>query len=39
MDLGERGRQFRFVIRDRDAKFTSIFDEVFTSIGARVIQT
>jgi putative transposase len=39
MDLGERGRQFRFVIRDRDAKFTSIFDEVFTSLGARVIQT
>ncbi|MGW3145185.1 integrase core domain-containing protein [Streptomyces sp. NPDC001177] len=39
MDLGERAEQVRFLIRDRDAKFTGAFDEVFTSLGARVIRT
>jgi putative transposase len=39
MDLGERAEQVRFLIRDRDAKFTIAFDEVFTSLGARVIRT
>jgi hypothetical protein len=29
----------KFLIRDRDTKFTMAFDRVFTSLGARVIRT
>jgi putative transposase len=39
MDLGERAEEVRFLVRDRDAKFTRVFDEVFTSLGVRVIRT
>jgi transposase InsO family protein len=39
MDLGERAGQLRFLIRDRDNKFTSVFDEVFTANGGRIIKT
>jgi transposase InsO family protein len=39
MDLRERVGYTRFLIRDRDAKYTSVFDAVFTSLGARVIKT
>ena len=37
--LGEQGRRARFVLRDRDAKFSRTFDEVFCSDGAEVLLT
>jgi len=39
MILAERQRPARFLIHDRDAKFSAAFDEVFRSEGARVIRT
>ena len=39
MTLEDEGRVVKFLIRDRDAKFVGPFDEIFRSIGARVIKT
>ncbi len=39
MALAERARPVRFMVRDRDAKFTAGFDGVFRSEGIRIIRT
>jgi hypothetical protein len=39
LELAERSRSVKFLIRDRDSKFTASFDEVFRTQGIRVIKT
>src|SRR4051794_8376474 len=39
MELGQRTSPFRFLIRDRDAKYTTVFDEVFTTEGIEIVRT
>ena len=39
MDLGERASRLKFLIRDRDGKFTAGFGGVFAGNGTQVIRT
>jgi putative transposase len=39
MDLADRRERFKFLIRDRDAKFAATFDAIFTSEGMRIVRT
>jgi len=38
-DMGERTGSFRFLVRDRDAKFTPGFDTVLADEGVQVVRT
>ncbi|MET7338751.1 integrase core domain-containing protein [Nonomuraea sp. NPDC005650] len=39
MELGERADRFRFLIRDREGKFTAGFDLAFAGAGVRIAKT
>jgi hypothetical protein len=39
IELGERADRFRLLIRDRDNKFTAMFDPVLTGADIRIIRT
>jgi transposase InsO family protein len=38
-NLSDPPERFRYVIRDRDQKFTNSFDEVFRSVGCEIVGT
>ena len=39
MDLDQSAQRFRFLVRDRDTKFTDAFDAVFAAAGITVLRT
>jgi transposase len=39
INLADRPAQFSFLIRDRDSKFTGVFDAVFASESIRILRT
>jgi hypothetical protein len=38
MDLGERLEELRFLIRDRDTKYTTMFDTVFEADASEITR-
>ena len=38
IDFGDRADRFRFLIRDRDSKFTAAFDAVFVGADIRILR-
>ena len=38
MDLGDRAASFRFLVRDRDCKFTTAFDAILASAGIQAVK-
>jgi transposase InsO family protein len=39
MNLGDHADGVKFLLQDRDTKFTAAFDAVFTALGTRIIRT
>jgi transposase InsO family protein len=39
MDLDDANWRIRFLLRDRDSKFTAAFDTVFTATNIKILET
>ncbi|MFF3468456.1 transposase [Streptomyces sp. NPDC002619] len=38
-DLGDRATAFRYLLRDRDSRYTEAFDQVFTADGIEILKS
>jgi putative transposase len=39
MDLGDRATTIKFLLRDRDSRFTGAFDAVFAADGIQILTS